>query len=733
LSARRAPDNREHIPLFAAALLASAQRRRTLALPLLWSAITSRAPVCSELCGAYPHRGNMSKLRGLVSVCTLTLLLGCEQLPAESADDDIVEPGDDDQDDDIPDARVDASRRDARVPDGGIPPFRPDSSMRPPLPPPPRLSSLIVADRPPPPISGGTLSVTEDGALAVAADSDRDAVYVVNVASRSAVTITLPQGSEPGRTALDGSGQVHVVLRGSGKVARVELGGQTVAQSTSVCQYPRGIAYDRAQDAVHIACADGELVTLAAKTHAELARVMVDRDLRDVIITNEGTRYVSRYRSAELLEVAADGKVSARSPAATSQGANFGVPTTMEPTLAWRTVLTPQGQPFMLHQKSQKEEVQATPGGYGGACGSITQPGITEYDQTGRPLRTGMFPGVSLTVDVAVSPTGNVAALATPAAYLKGQGTLNLVSLSAFSSVVANTPKLLPAAPRPDIGDGGFPTPAVDAGFPSIPCFPQPAFAPDAQVTSVAFDGAGGLYAFSREPAQLLVFAVPGDGFSTPLLRDTISLSSASVRDTGHELFHADVGGGLACASCHGEALDDGHVWTFAGFGPRRTQNMRGGFLQTLPLHWEGDMPTFQHLVDEVMTGRMSGFKVEPRFADALASWIDKQPALALVSNDAARVAQGKALFESQEVGCATCHSGPALTNNSAADVGTGERLQVPSLLGLALRAPFMHDGCAATLQQRFEPSCGGGDKHGKTSQLTPEQTAQLIAYLESL
>jgi cytochrome c peroxidase len=34
-------------------------------------------------------------------------------------------------------------------------------------------------------------------------------------------------------------------------------------------------------------------------------------------------------------------------------------------------------------------------------------------------------------------------------------------------------------------------------------------------------------------------------------------------------------------------------------------------------------------------------------------------------------------------------------------DVGTGSALQVPSLHGLALRAPYMHDGCAETLLDR--------------------------------
>ena len=44
-----------------------------------------------------------------------------------------------------------------------------------------------------------------------------------------------------------------------------------------------------------------------------------------------------------------------------------------------------------------------------------------------------------------------------------------------------------------------------------------------------------------------------------------------------------------------------------------------------------------------------------------------------------------------------------------------------------------MHDGCAATLTDRFTGTCGGGDRHGVTSRLDPLQIADLVAYLESL
>src|SRR4029078_8528041 len=98
---------------------------------------------------------------------------------------------------------------------------------------------------------------------------------------------------------------------------------------------------------------------------------------------------------------------------------------------------------------------------------------------------------------------------------------------------------------------------------------------------------------------------------------------------------------------------------------------------------------------------------------------------------DPAAVAKGDVLFHDPVVGCSTCHAAAKLTNNSLADVGKGEKLKVPSLLGVAARAPFMHDGCAATLTDRFG-SCGGTN-HGSTATLTPEQVSFLVAYMETL
>jgi len=131
----------------------------------------------------------------------------------------------------------------------------------------------------------------------------------------------------------------------------------------------------------------------------------------------------------------------------------------------------------------------------------------------------------------------------------------------------------------------------------------------------------------------------------------------------------------------------------------------------------------------------MSGPVTTSDHVESLFRWIDKIPRMEPpAAEDPAAVERGRALFNQSDVGCASCHNGEKLTNNATVNVQTiGGPFQVPSLRGLAWRAPYMHTGCAPTLADRFGSSCGGGDAHGQTSKLTAEQRADLVAYLDTL
>ena len=117
---------------------------------------------------------------------------------------------------------------------------------------------------------------------------------------------------------------------------------------------------------------------------------------------------------------------------------------------------------------------------------------------------------------------------------------------------------------------------------------------------------------------------------------------------------------------------------------------------------------------------------------------------------------RGMALFFSDTVGCAHCHSGFNFAGNwrdvqgatgrpSFANNGTGTKpMRVPTLRNIALTAPYMHDGRFATLAAVLEHYSGLGqraqarehsglDRRLPQRPLTDAERAELGAFLESL
>jgi mono/diheme cytochrome c family protein len=229
-----------------------------------------------------------------------------------------------------------------------------------------------------------------------------------------------------------------------------------------------------------------------------------------------------------------------------------------------------------------------------------------------------------------------------------------------------------------------------------------------------------------------------GDRESEPLWRG----GELDDEDPSFALFHQDPGSGLACASCHPEGEDDGHVWDFgAGVegvvvpGPRRTLPLGGGVSARAPYHWMGELRTDDDLVRSSFTGRMGGPELAPDAVDELFVWLDGLRAVrAAPVGDPALRARGRELF--MDAGCASCHAGPALTDGRRWNVRPHQpAFKTPSLVGLGMRTSLMHDGCALTLRDRLTgpESCGGGDQHGSTSTLGEADLVALEAYLTSL
>jgi hypothetical protein len=631
----------------------------------------------------------------------------------------------------------------------------------------PSFGTTTVATRPPPAISGGTLLVTKDGSRAVAADSDRDVIYVVDLAKKSvSSTITLHTGDEPGRLVEDAAGHVHVALRTGGALVTIDPVAGTLLSRRDACPAPRGVAYDAASDQVWVACATGELVALPAGAGAATKTLVVERDLRDVVISN-GTIAVSQFRSAQLLTLDASGNIARRdqlpSPA-----------TGFVPHVAWRTVAGPSGTYVAVHQAQSTQSLQThVTGGYGGGGGC----GMSPFGLVGGPdagpsisMLTSKSTGgstfdscslVSLSSDGGTPPEASTTTLPsngpspppTPFGPFGGCSSPSGAVISSLTVVGSNGTVLVNhqfsgvvpvdvaasadgttiAAVAP--GNALLSSSLLSTVFLFRGCAESSASlvinttgqnSRSAQPIAVAFAGNSSLLVQTREPAALSFVDPTNTGVTT-----TVALSSITREDTGHDVFHTQAGALVACASCHPEGRDDGHVWLLDG-SHRRTPSLRGTIAGTAPYHWPGDQLNLNALVNDVYTVRMAGQNLASPVMNALTGWVQAVPHLpapSWVDPDAA--ARGKALFDSQTVGCSGCHSGAKFTNNTTVDVGTGGRFQVPPLVGVGWRTPLFHDGCATTLGDRFG-KCATA-QHGNIGSLSTGDISDLVAYLETL
>ncbi len=505
----------------------------------------------------------------------------------------------------------------------------------------------VVADVPPPAISGGTMLVLSDSSVVVA-DPDRDRVHIVSISPATYEgDVLFEEGAEPGRSVEGTDRRVHVVLRGTGDIASIDTYNGELLDRRHVCTDPRGIAFDQTSARLFVACVDGTLVAMPEDANlGEVERQFIESDLRDIVIEDD-TLLISRLRAAEILELSMEGLgvTGRRSPEGISS---------KQPTVAWRMLTLPSGGVAMLHQYSSTEEVrisrpeddEGTPYGGHDCEPAIVSPAVTTWASANFQSTTTMA-GPTPAVDVALGPNGEVAI------------------------AVAGAP------------DGET---DVHFGTDEDHCFFEDSgLSTPGQPVSVAYLPDGRLLVQSREPSELYVYS--------PELQHelTIELSSKDRFDTGHDLFHRVTEANIACASCHPEGTDDGHVWLFESIGSRRTQSPEVGLEGTAPFHWDGDFDDFQTLSNEVYTHRMGGLGQSDARAAAFESWLfaaERAPAGTQV--DEALRAEGEALFV--DLGCATCHSGSRMTNNQTVEI-RGKALQVPSLRRVALRPPYMHDG----------------------------------------
>ena len=242
----------------------------------------------------------------------------------------------------------------------------------------------------------------------------------------------------------------------------------------------------------------------------------------------------------------------------------------------------------------------------------------------------------------------------------------------------------------------------------------------------------------------------------------TVTLSGPkqiSVLRHGEQTFYSaaqSFQGQIGCANCHIDSTFDGLNWDLEpdGFGRgivdnRLLEDVKG----TDPYKWNGGNPNLptecgprteryfwraENYDDLTLADLVTYIRSMPPRPNR---W--KLPGYELTAAEE----RGKEIFERkvdkfgnpipEKNRCVYCHSGLKGTSQKSFDVGTKKPtddsglLDTPQLTNIALTAPYLHDGSAATLEEIwtiYNPE----DKHGRTNDLTKDELNDLIEYLRT-
>jgi cytochrome c peroxidase len=233
--------------------------------------------------------------------------------------------------------------------------------------------------------------------------------------------------------------------------------------------------------------------------------------------------------------------------------------------------------------------------------------------------------------------------------------------------------------------------------------------------------------------------------------------------------------GGLGCAACHPEGRDDGFTWREAKFNtqsgtgvnfvsgpeqvpdeehvkgyPRRTPQLAGRVASSGPYGWHAESPD---LADRVSRGfALHRWGAMPKHgpedlaarSGALVAFLRRGlvPPPREAHPETPEEKRGHQIFLREEVGCARCHAPatgytdrvgyalPSLPLRPGFDEEHEHHFKTPSLLFVGGRAPLLHDGSAASIEDVLERN---NDRMGKTSHLSREDRAALAAFLRTL
>ena len=563
-----------------------------------------------------------------------------------------------------------------------------------------------------------TLAVAPDDSVWVANQADDSLSVLQGDAPGSPQTVRLPTGSEPyGVLVSPSRGVVYVTLQGTGEIAEIDLTSRTVLRRLDVGPTPRAMAVT----------ADGNRLFI--------------------------TRYLSPDDRGEVVEVDTAGwRVVQRIPLAYDSGPDTESSGRGVPNGLAAAAVSPDGARLWIAARKDNTARGLERDGQSLTFDSTVRSILAQVDLATSQEDLGLrydFNNRDGPVGLQFTPLGDYLFVA-----LEGADAVEVIDATSGQLVTA-------------IEEAGYAPQGLIFTSDGSKLFVDSWLSRSVTVYDVA-----DLVAGSTRQATRLAEIPTVDNDPTPadvlagkrvfyLARD-----SRMSRD-----------GYLSCAACHLDERDDGRVWdrTAEGEGLRNTISLAGkGRPNQGLLHWSAnfdEIQDFEHDMREAFGG--SGFLSDAQFEagthnqslgdpkaglspelDALAAFVNS---LTYLPPSPYRAADGSLTPDAQiglerflEAGCAGCHGGPEYTDSPSRqlhEVGTltaasGHRLggelpgiDTPSLRGLWLTAPYLHDGSAATLADVLTTRNPFGRHGDLTARLAsdPQTVEEIVAYLLQL
>jgi hypothetical protein len=606
---------------------------------------------------------------------------------------------------------------------------------------------------------GPGLMVVRDGEALIA---DPDAGVLLEVRLNEAAEQILV-GEEPTRVMRVGP-HVFVTLRAVGEVVRLDrrvVDGEKVWAEGArryVGAEPFGVAMSNHTDGLWVSLSmEDALVELDPGTLEERRRIAIPSEPRGVAVAPEGAAesvFVVSGSAPQLHQVFPDGSVSTRTLPDMRRFVDDGCPDfLLDPRVTGDPVVNDAGDRVVVPSLYMDTHLQDVPIPTTASGDLIPAPGADcrndppppapdqyygEPSERQRPAKTGRVNPALVVYDLGA---GDVSTLHLGTASTPDCGQNVVRAYPSAVDLYESASGALMAAVAIE-GTGNLITVDLDAERTFESDFEVAGGEPSCGslgLRAVAEEG-GAIWGWSFLMRDIRTWPLSSartfaSQVSTSLQNAPLSPLSSDIQ-RGRLLFYASslaemaaADSGISCNSCHFEGRTDGFTWKLPD-GPRQTPSLAGHVSSTAPVTWLGEVETVAEEAALTASVRMGGGGGTAADHDRLAAFVDfvrpvERPAI----TEPDLVAEGRALFYSEQTACGTCHLGDLGTDNQVHRVLDFEHAtNTPPLKGVAATAPYFHDGSAATLRDVLLRVRDGS--MGSTAGLSDHQLDALEAYL---